>query len=129
MNFGFSEWTDCKELPRKIHLTTTPTTTTTTTITIPNIGVITSTLHSESTQFTHHIIPLFQNHPHLSNLFPNSLLSPIMNVTTTAASSFITPVVDFHASNKSGIETLSSAINKSSLLYDIVIIIITVIIC
>ncbi|VBB34565.1 unnamed protein product, partial [Acanthocheilonema viteae] len=110
-----SEWIDCKDLPKKIHFSTAPTAAATTIIT-PNPDALTSTLQSETleqSQFTQHIASLFQNHPHLSNLFPNSFLSPsITNITTTAASSLIKPNQDFHPSDKFGIETFSSALNR-----------------
>ncbi|KAK6112975.1 putative integral membrane protein [Brugia pahangi] len=109
-----SEWIDCKELPRKVHIPIMQTVITTT-MSIPNI--ITSVLVPETPEqprSTQQIASQFHNHPHFSNLFPNPFLpSPTTNMTTTiTASSPINPNADFRQPSESGMET-SSALNRS----------------
>ncbi|VDM22309.1 unnamed protein product [Wuchereria bancrofti] len=110
-----SEWIDCKELPRKVHIPIMQTVITTT-MSIPN--VITSVLVPETpeqSRSTQHIASQFHNHPHFSNLFSNPfLLSPITNMTTTVTVSSINPDADFRQPSVSGMET-SSALNRLNL--------------
>lgn len=93
-------------------------TTIATAMSIPNSDTITSALLPETPKqlpSTQHIAPLFQNHPHFSNLFPNPLLlSSIRNMTTTASSS-ISPDADFRPPDESRMQISSFAANRSNL--------------
>ncbi|EJD74326.1 abnormal pharyngeal pumping eat-20 [Loa loa] len=110
-----SEWFDCKELPRRIHVPSVQTNITST-MSIPIPDVVTSAIHQEipeKSQSTQHIAPIFQNHPHFSNLFPNPFqnLSPFTNTTTITTPSSINPDANFHPSDESGMN-ISAALNR-----------------